>query len=98
MSRAVWGSLKDGKNGRSWEELVGYTTADLMRHLERQFLPGMTWENRCAWHLDHIQPLASFNFTTPSDPDFKAAWSLPNLRPLWACDNLRKSAQRTHLL
>ncbi len=98
ISVGIRQSLARGKGGARWQALVDYTLADLMRHLERQFLPGMTWENRGAWHLDHIQPLASFNFTTPSDPDFKAAWSLPNLRPLWACDNLRKSAQRTHLL
>src|SRR3546814_3371243 len=29
---------RHGKNGRSWETLVGYTVADLMAHLERQFL------------------------------------------------------------
>src|SRR3546814_3330220 len=50
-------SLGDGKNGRSWEILVGYTVADLMAHLERQFLPGMSWDNRGEWHIDHIRPL-----------------------------------------
>src|SRR3546814_15007538 len=46
MSAGVKSSLGDGKNGRLWETLVGYTVADLMAHLERQFLPGMSWDNR----------------------------------------------------
>src|SRR3546814_14693526 len=33
MSAGVKSSLGDGKNGRSWETLVGYTVADLMAHL-----------------------------------------------------------------
>ena len=69
-----------------------------MTHLERQFLPGMTWGNRGEWHIDHIVPLASFTFTSPDDPEFRAAWALTNLRPLWAKDNIRKSAKRTHLI
>lgn len=87
-----------GKAGRSWREFVPYTLEDLMTHLERQFLPGMTWENRGKWHVDHIVPLSSFEFTSPDDADFKAAWALTNLRPLWAKDNIRKNAKRTHLI
>lgn len=90
--------LNGGKAGRSWREFVPYSLADLMAHLERQFLPGMTWANRGQWHIDHIVPVSSFEFTTPDCPGFKAAWALTNLRPLWATDNVRKSAKRTHLI
>lgn len=90
--------LEGGKRGRKWEALVGYTLADLMRHLERQFLPGMTWENRSEWHIDHIVPLASFKFETPEDPEFRAAWTLTNLRPLWGSDNVKKNAKRLFLI
>src|SRR3546814_3594325 len=55
MCAGVKSSLGDGKNGRSWETLVGYTVADLIAHLERQFLPGMSWDNRGEWHIEHIQ-------------------------------------------
>jgi hypothetical protein len=91
-------SLKSGKQGRSWTSMVPYSLADLMHHLERQFTKGMTWENRAAWHIDHITPLSSFDITGPDCPEFKAAWCLSNLRPLWAIDNIRKSATRTHLI
>lgn len=64
-------------------------------HLERQFLPGMTWENhgRFGWHIDHIIPLSAFNFETPDHIDFKRAWALSNLQPLWWQDNLKKRAK-----
>jgi len=93
ISAGIRNSLKNGKNGRSWEKLVGYTITDLMDHLERRFLPGMNWENRGLWHIDHIRPLASFLFKSAAHTDFKKAWSLKNLQPLWAVDNIRKSAR-----
>lgn len=94
MARALSG----GKAGKSWREFVPYSLDELMAHLERQFLPGMTWANKGKWHIDHVRPLASFDFTSPADPDFQAAWALSNLRPLWGRDNIRKNARRTHLL
>lgn len=93
MSRGVWESLKHGKTGRSWRELVGYDVEELRAHLEARFLPGMTWENMGEWHIDHVRPLASFSFSGPADDDFRAAWALTNLQPLWAIDNLRKGAR-----
>lgn len=99
VRNAIRVSLQGAKAGRHWEALVGYALAELMRHLERQFLPGMTWENYGpVWHVDHIVPLSSFHFDSAEHPDFRAAWAITNLRPLWAEENLEKRAQRTHLL
>ncbi|MDD5538720.1 MAG: hypothetical protein PHF12_07125 [Candidatus Omnitrophica bacterium] len=92
MSNSINISLDGKKNGRSWEKLVGYTLEDLIRHLEKHFLPGMTWENRGkgGWHVDHKIPISVFNITSPDDIDFKKCWALKNLRPLWEADNLKK--------
>jgi len=98
MTAGIKNSLRNGKQGRSWESLVGYTVEDLMRHLERQFVKGMTWENRGDWHIDHIVPLKCFHFETPEDPEFRAAWAITNLRPLWGPANLTKAGNRQHLL
>ena len=87
-----------GKSGRSWTGLVEYTLEDLVIHLERQFLPGMSWENYGRWHIDHIIPCSSFEFESPDDPEFKSCWALSNLRPLWAKDNIRKQAQIQSLI
>lgn len=86
------------KAGRSWRSFVPYSLDELMAHIERQFLPGMTWANHGAWHIDHIRPLCSFEFERPEDPAFQEAWALANLRPLWAEDNIRKNGRRLHLL
>lgn len=92
-------ALRGEKKGRSWQRLVGYSLEELMEHLERQFLPGMTWENRGKkWHVDHIRPLSSFSYSTAECPQFREAWALTNLRPLWARDNQRKHAKRVFLI
>lgn len=88
-------SLNGSKDGRHWETLVGYTIDQLRNHLEKQFKPGMTWENRSQWHIDHIIPLSAHNFQSPEDIDFKRAWSLKNLQPMWAKENIKKSNKLT---
>jgi hypothetical protein len=90
--------LKTGKGGKTTEATVGYSIAELRAHLERQFTKGMSWENMGEWHVDHIVPLASFTITGPDDPELRRAWSLPNLRPLWAADNIAKRDKRVTLL
>jgi hypothetical protein len=84
-------SLQYGKGGKSWQELAGYSLGELRRHLEKQFQPGMTWDNYGEWHVDHIIPKAMFSFTTHEDAGFRQCWALSNLQPLWAIDNLKKS-------
>jgi hypothetical protein len=93
VSSMIWQALRHGKIGRRWESLVGYTLADLMRHLERLFVGGMSWENFGDWHIDHVRPRAAFEFTSVDSEAFKQCWSLSNLQPLWAIDNLKKRAK-----
>lgn len=90
--------LKGSKASQRTKDMLGYTASDLKSHLERQFTNGMTWDNYGQWHIDHIQPVASFSFTTPDCPDFKACWALSNIRPLMAAENRAKSDSRQFLL
>ncbi|MHA1471245.1 MAG: hypothetical protein ACTSSP_11900, partial [Candidatus Asgardarchaeia archaeon] len=78
------------KNGRHWEFLVGYTLQDLKEHLEKLFQPGMSWNNSIEWHIDHIIPKSFFKYKSTDDVEFKYCWSLNNLQPLWAKDNIIK--------
>lgn len=73
------------------EKILGYKKEDLVRHLERQFIDGMTWENRNEWHIDHIVPISHFLENNETDPMVINA--LDNLQPLWAEDNLKKGAK-----
>ena len=94
MSRSVWQSIRRNKLNRHWEALVGYSLEELKNHLERQFRPGMTWDNYGPyWHIDHKIPIAAFNFQKPEDIDFKRCWALANLQPLEATENQKKKAK-----
>jgi len=81
--------LKTKKEDRTFK-ILGYTLNDLMQHLSSKFSKGMSFENYGQWHIDHIRPIASFNFDSVEHPDFKKCWALNNLQPLWAKDNLSK--------
>jgi hypothetical protein len=93
IGKAIWQSLKDRKNGCHWETLVDFTLDQLIVHLEKKFKPGMSWENRSLWHIDHIIPVSVFNIVNDKSPDFKKCWCLKNLQPLWKEENLRKNAK-----
>jgi hypothetical protein len=98
ITKAIAKAMRGGKKCEPTFESLGYSPSDLMTHLERQFLKGMSWENMGEWHIDHIIPVSSFRFTGRDDPELKRAWALPNLRPLWAKDNIKKGARRETLL
>jgi len=93
MRRSIHHSLNGTKNYRKWKELIGYGVDELKLHLEKQFQPGMSWENYGEWHIDHDIPISAFNFTKPEHEDFKRCWALKNLRPLWANENQIKHAK-----
>lgn len=82
------------KKGGKTFSLLGYSPAELVVHVERQFLPGMNWDNRNLWHIDHIVPIS----TAKTKEDVIYLNQLSNLRPIWAKDNLKKNNKRTHLL
>lgn len=97
IRRGVWSAIARGsKRGRKTFDLLGYTADELRAHIDSQFVDGMSWDNYGDWHIDHVLPLASFVYATPDCPDFKRAWSLTNLQPLWAFDNMSKGARLDH--
>jgi len=86
-------SLKRGghrKNTKT-EILLGTDFKTARLHIESLFQEGMTWLNHGEWHLDHIQPCASFDLKCPVQQ--LACCYYKNLQPLWAIDNIKKSAK-----
>jgi hypothetical protein len=67
-------------------EIVGCSPQFLKEHLEKQFVNGMTWENRNEWHIDHITPLSS----AKTEEELYKLCHYTNLQPLWAEENLKK--------
>ena len=98
VSTLIWRALKQNGESPKVTEMLGYTIAELRTHIGRQFTKGMTWDKfmNGEIHIDHIHPKASFDL---SDADqWQICWGLPNLRPMWAKDNLAKSAKILTLL
>ena len=73
--------------------LLGDSISNVIKYLEKQFKPGMTWQNHAkdGWHIDHIIPCASFNLECPVQQ--LACFHYSNTQPLWAFDNLSKGAK-----
>ena len=84
------GFFLKGRKSKTTMELLGVSNLEfLWQHLETQFQPGMTRENYGLWHVDHIIPCASFDFSNPEQQ--KKCFHYTNLQPLWASDNLKKN-------
>jgi len=93
MASRIKGALKKGWKSATTKKLIGCTIDHFKKHLEKQFKPGMTWQNHAkdGWHIDHIIPCASFNLECPVQQ--LACFHYSNTQPLWAVDNLKKGAR-----
>lgn len=78
------------KKSDSTLNLLGCSVPEFIHHIESLFLPGMSWENRSEWDLDHIRPVSSFS--DMSDPvQQRQCFHYTNLQPLWKTLNREKS-------
>lgn len=94
MGTSISLSLKGNKNGRHWEDLVRYTTENLIKRLKETIPKGYSWKDYLSGklHIDHILPIRLFQFKIPEDEEFKQCWSLYNLRLLPKKENLLKNS------
>lgn len=94
LLRALRNRMYDVLKGRTKSDttknLLGCSIEDFKKHLEKQFKPGMTWDNygRKGWHIDHIKPCAKFDFSKESEQ--RKCFNYTNLQPLWWHENLSK--------
>jgi hypothetical protein len=75
-----------------------YTILKLKNHIESLWAPWMSWgnygkanTNKKTWHIDHIIPQSKLPYDSMDHPNFLKCWSLDNLRPLEAIQNIKKS-------
>lgn len=68
-------------------DYLGCSIDELKNHLEKQFKPGMTWDNYGQWEIDHRIPLSSAN----NEQEMIKLFHYTNLQPLWSKDNRKKS-------
>lgn len=88
MRNTVYVALKRNSNHPKAVEFLGCTISEYKKYIEDKFSEGMTWDNYGEWHIDHIQPLFSFNLKDREQ--FLTAAHFANTQPLWAKDNLIK--------
>jgi hypothetical protein len=82
--------LTDFKKSSTTMMLIGCSPSELRSHIEKQFKPGMSWENYGVkgWHLDHIKPLSlAKSMQEIIDGDYM---HYTNFQPLWATENISK--------
>lgn len=80
-------------------DMLGTSIEELIKYIEKKWHPHpitnelMTWKNHAVkgWHIDHIKPVSKFNLTKLSEQ--KKCFNYKNLQPLWAEENLKKSAK-----
>jgi hypothetical protein len=88
----IAGAIKHHKGTKETSslELLGTDINTVRRHLEKQFLPGMTWGNHgiTGWHIDHIKSCSSFDLS--KEEEQRKCFHYTNLQPLWYIDNIRK--------
>lgn len=89
----LYQAIRKGQKKGSAVKDLGCTIPFLREYLQARFKPGMTWDNwtRDGWHIDHVKPLASFNLEDREQ--FLEAVHYTNLQPLWASENIHKSAK-----
>ena len=96
-------SNNSSKCKKSCLPYLNYTIVKLKTYLESKFENWMSWDNHgnynlstwndndsstWTWHIDHIIPHSKFKYTSMEDEAFKQCWSLSNLRPLSAKQNI----------
>ena len=88
----LWTALRRGQGWKyeSVTSLLGCSILEAKAHIEKQFMPGMSWDNWAhdGWHIDHIRPCASFDLTCHDQQ--RECFHYTNLQPLWAKDNREK--------
>ncbi len=80
---------KNWKKNTRFTKYIGCSREELLKHIESQFLPGMSWDNQSTWHIDHIIPLSS----AKTLDEMEKLCHYSNLRPLWAKDNIIKGSK-----
>lgn len=83
-----WSFVNNGYTKRAKTyNILGCTFEEFKQHIERQFLQGMSWDNRSEWHIDHITPVSS----AKTIEEVEQLNHHTNMRPIWATDNRAKS-------
>ena len=87
--------LKGQVKKSSSMKLIGCSPEKFSAHIEKQFHPGMSFDNYglSGWVIDHIIPCAQFDLSIHEHQ--KICFHYTNLQPMWAIDNWKKGKKIT---
>ncbi len=76
---------------KSRDDVLGYSKEGFIFHIEKTMQPGMSFEDRSNWHIDHILPVAWFVKNKLIYPELVN--SIHNLKAEWKKDNQSKGSR-----
>lgn len=76
------------------DEVLGYSKEDFISHIESTMQPGMSFDDRSEWQIDHILPVAWFVKNKVPYPELVNC--LHNLKAEWRSDNQSKGCKWMH--
>lgn len=97
ISLKIYVALKTQNESKmlEFDDYLGCTIEFFKEYISSLFQDGMSWDNwgrgSDKWHIDHIKPCASFDFSDINQQ--KECFHYSNQQPLWEHDNLSKSSK-----
>lgn len=86
----IYSALKTDSKTDKTLKFLGCSIRFYKKWLEFQFDEYMNWDNHgIYWHIDHVKPCASFNFSIESE--ITACFNWKNVRPIEKTLNLQKN-------
>ena len=86
----MWNALNHSTKSARTEKLIGISFEKFKVYLERQFLPGMSWDDRESFHIDHYIPCTYFDLSKPDEQAL--CFHYLNLRAVSPTVNLSKGS------
>lgn len=81
--------LKNNWKNKNLTYILSCNPEFFKEYIENRFKPGMSWDNKKEWHIDHIIPVSKFDLTILAE--LKQCYHYTNFQPLWADENRKKA-------
>ena len=79
-----------GKNkSKRTIDLLGCSISEASKYIESLFKPGMSWENRVLWEIDHKNCLGSARNVA----ELESFCHYTNLQPMWKSEHIIKTVE-----
>jgi hypothetical protein len=91
MRTRLYSAIKNNQKVGSAIRDLGCSIAELKKHLESKWQPGMNWDNYGDWEIDHVVALCRFDLANRDE--LLKACNYTNMQPLWKADHNSKTIE-----